>query len=62
MPEHEGVGPDLDLFDDQPQDALAIGDPQGLRGLVELGEKAFEALGERDVRLGVRSSASRAAS
>jgi hypothetical protein len=49
----DGVGPNLDLFDDQPDHALPIGHPEGLRGIMELREKAFEVLGERHVRVGV---------
>ena len=53
MPEYEGVGTDLDFLQDEPDDPLAIGKRQGLGGLVELGEKAFKALGQRHVCLGV---------
>jgi hypothetical protein len=51
--DEDRVGPNLDLFDDQPEHSLTIGNPEGLRGIMELGEKAFEALGECDVRFGV---------
>ena len=44
MLDDDRVGPDLYLFDHQPQHALAIGHPEGLRGTVEFGEKAFETL------------------
>jgi hypothetical protein len=54
MPEHEGVGTYLNFLQDEPDDPLAIGEHQGVSGLVELGEKAFKALGQRHVRLGVR--------
>jgi hypothetical protein len=37
----DGVRPDPDLFDHQPDDALAIGDLEGLGSIMELGEKAF---------------------
>jgi hypothetical protein len=50
MPEHEGVGPHLHLLEKEPDDALAIGQREGLGTLVELGEKPFEALGQRRPR------------
>jgi hypothetical protein len=53
MPEYEGVGTDLDFLQDEPDDPLTIGKRQGLGGLVELGEKAFKALGQRHECLGV---------
>ena len=46
-------GSDLDFFDHQPEHALAIGHIERLGSIVELGQEAFEALGERDVRLGI---------
>jgi hypothetical protein len=54
MPEHEGVGPHLHLLEKEPDDALAIGQREGLGCLVQLGEEAFKALGQRHVGLGVR--------
>lgn len=53
MPEHEGVGTYLHFLQEEPDDALAIGELQGLGGLVEFGEKTFKALGQRHVRLRV---------
>ena len=53
VPNDDRVGPDPDLFDLQPEHALTIGDLEGLGGVMELGEKPFQALGERHVRLGV---------
>ncbi len=54
MPEHEGVGTYLHFLKDEPDDPLAIGERESVGGLVKLGEKAFKALGQRHVRLGVR--------
>jgi hypothetical protein len=53
MPEYEGVGTHLHFLQDEPDDPLAIGEREGVGGLVELGEKPFKALGQRHVRLGV---------
>jgi hypothetical protein len=33
MPEHEGVGAHLHFLQDEPDDPLAIGEREGLRGL-----------------------------
>jgi len=54
MPEYEGIGTYLHFLQDEPDDTLAISEREGLGGLVELREKAFQALGQRHVRLGVR--------
>jgi hypothetical protein len=35
VPDDDGVRADLDLFDHQPEHALAIGNPEGLRRLVQ---------------------------
>lgn len=43
------VGSDEDVFDQQPQDALAFFDGGDLGFAVELGEEAFEVGGEREV-------------
>jgi hypothetical protein len=53
VPDDDRVGPDPDLSNHQPEHALTIGDLEGLSGIMELGEKPLEALGERHVRLGV---------
>ena len=55
VPDDDRVGPDPHLFDHQPQHALTIGDLEGLSRILELGEKPFQALGERHVRLGVEA-------
>jgi hypothetical protein len=49
----DSLGRDPDLFDHEPDHALTIGDLEGLGRIMELGEKPFQALGERDVGLGV---------
>jgi len=49
----DGIWRDPDLFDHQPEHALTIGDLEGLGCIMELGEKPFQALGERYVRLSV---------
>ncbi len=54
MPEDEGVGPDLHLFENEPDDTLAIGELERVGGLVQFGEKAFQALRQRHVCFGVR--------
>jgi hypothetical protein len=46
------LGSDLDLFDHQPEHALAIDDIERSGSIVELRQEAFEALGER-VRRGM---------
>jgi len=51
MSEHEGVGTHLHFLQDEPDDTLTFSKREGVGGLVELGEKAFEALGQRHVRL-----------
>jgi hypothetical protein len=54
MPEHEGIGTHLHFFQDEPDDSLAIDERERVGGFVELGEKPFQTLGERHIRLGVR--------
>jgi hypothetical protein len=48
------LGSHLDLFDHQPPYALAIGHIERFGSIVELGQEALEALGERDVRLRIQ--------
>jgi hypothetical protein len=62
VPDDDGVGPAPDLFDYQSEHALTVGDLEGLGGILELGEKPLQALGERHVRLGIEAFRSRVAS
>ena len=50
MPEHEGVGTYLYFLQEESDDPLAVGERQGVGGLLELGEKTFKTLGQRHVR------------
>jgi hypothetical protein len=54
MPEDEGIGTHLHFFQDEPDDSLAIEERERVCCFMELGEKPFQTLGERHIRLGVR--------
>jgi broad specificity phosphatase PhoE len=53
VPDGDLLGSDEDVFDEQAQDALAFGDGGGVRSAVEVGEEAFEVVGELEVDLAV---------
>jgi hypothetical protein len=53
VPDGDLLGADEDVFDEQAQDALALGHGGGVRALVEAGEEAFEVVGEFEVDLAV---------
>jgi hypothetical protein len=46
-------GPDEDVLDDQPEDALAFVDIGGVGPVVQLGEEGFDVGGEGEVALAV---------
>lgn len=47
------VAADQDFADDEPQDALLVGDADLVQFVAESGEEAFEGVGELEVGLGV---------
>ena len=47
------LGPDEDVFDDEPQDALAFADVDGFGAVVEFGEEGFDVGGEAEVEIAV---------
>jgi hypothetical protein len=47
------LGPDEDVFDEQPQDPLAFVNVGGVGSVVGLGEESFDVSGEGEVELAV---------
>jgi hypothetical protein len=53
VPDGDRLGSDQDVFDQQSQDTLAVGDLGGVGAVMELGEEAFEVVGEFEVGVAV---------
>lgn len=53
VPDGDLLGADEDVLDEEPQDTLALGDLGCLGVVAELGEEAFEVVGELEVGITV---------